>query len=698
MPILKFPSFLAAAQERQTRIALAAPFLTVLFLSFWHWRIAENFSLRALASYLFLIGLFAGYGKIFLTLIRDRFTQVAGFPLQLLSGFFVFNTAFFILTLVSTLGMRVNLLIMALVCLAGLWVLRKRVIANPNVYDPIPALLAVVVSGIAATIWVTDSQAPTIAKNGVMIYQTWQDTFIHVREISEFAQARGVATIHDLRLAGVAAPIYHFASYVTAAAVTLVTPLSALEAYSGFQLPFGIFLTGLGAFSLISTLLGRWPAVVGVVAVVLLPDAYHQGFGNRYLSYSFLAQVNLGMLYGIACAAISWMFILEACRRQKYSFILVAYIFLTMSLFYKAHVFVANAFLIMIYPCIFFETIKLRLRVFLGILGIALFIAVIALSQSTGKVPLLTLDFSGIPKYSADLLDDFDQGGLKDFFTRIFLVERPSKPLQGLYAVTMILVSTFGFWLPALAAVLIGARKHLPLVVLIFPVIVLINYVVMATGLAYDTRGIGSPDEMMNRPLVWAYYVIAAWTGGTAYFLIFGDKLPATSTSKFSLGVAGVVALLAPLPFYERLQTFPAWKMGRYADFNATPECLVRAAEFIRDKSEVPEIIQDSANDPKFIFTALAERQSYVSAGPFGPKFAPVQDRATALVDFMELNNENDVLNFVSKRNISWFLLRPDNKVAWPSSVFTRVKFKCGGYKLFKFSHDHVELTEANRL
>ena len=49
---------------------------------------------------------------------------------------------------------------------------------------------------------------------------------------------------------------------------------------------------------------------------------------------------------------------------------------------------------------------------------------------------------------------------------------------------------------------------------------VVFNYLVMAMGLALDTRGVGTRDELLNRPLVWAYFVLAAWTAGGAYHLL----------------------------------------------------------------------------------------------------------------------------------------------------------------------------------
>jgi len=674
---------------RGTRIGTVflAPLATVFFLCLWHLRVSDAIGIQAVAAYVLLTLLFTGYGRIFVSLLREDFVEVGGFPLQLISGYFIFNTFLFVLTVLSPLGMLVNIAIMSCVCVAGLLLVRRRMASIGPVQNHMACLLAIVVSGIAATIWVSDSQAPLVVQDGMVVFRTWQDSFIHVREISEFAQARGVSTIHDLRLAGAPAPIYHFASYVSAATVSLLSSLSAWETYSGFQLPFGIFLTGLAAFSLIATLFGRWPALAAAMAVVLLPDAFHQGFGNRYLSYSFLSQVNLGMLYGISCAAIAWIFMIEGCRRSKYAFLILSYVFLIFCLFYKAHVFVANAFLILMYPCVFFTAVRPRIRLVLGVFAIALFVAVIALSQATGKVPLLRLNFSSTGQYVVDLLNAFDNGVFKEFYTRIFLVDQPSKAVQGFYALAMISLSTFGVWLLAFGVAAPAARKRIAPAAFWFPVVVLVNYLVMATGLAYDNRGIGTPDEMINRPLVWAYFVIAAWTAGASYFVLFGNRVPARPVERLGIVVATVMAMSGPLAFNQNLQTFPARKMASYAEFNAAPACLVEASQYIRTHSNAGDIIQDSANDLKFMVTALAERQSFVIGSQlFGKTSKPVEERIAALAGFMAMNDAGDIQRFAGETGIAWFLLRPENKVAWPDKVLNDAKFECGGYKVFHFS------------
>src|SRR5450830_79683 len=364
IPIEAHNSLITELRKRTIKSLVVV--MMVTFLSLWHVRTTGHLSSTAFASFVLFVFVCLAYGHAFLVATADLVKNRASLSFQFLCGFFLFNTLLFVLSLVSPFGMLTNISILSLgaLVLAALGVRRQ-----PNVddfHEELPGLLCVLVSGAAATLWCSDSQAPLLIQGQTAIYQTWQDTFIHAREISAFAQAHGIGSIQDIKLSGAPAPLYHFASYLSAAAVSVLASVPAIDVYSSFQLPLGIFLTGLAAFSLAASIWGGWPAIAAAVAVVVVPDAYQQGFANRYLSYNFLAQINLGMLYGIACAAIAWIFILEGNRRGRVASILIGYFFLAVCLFYKAHIFVANAFLILIYPCLFFPGLRQRWRLILG--------------------------------------------------------------------------------------------------------------------------------------------------------------------------------------------------------------------------------------------------------------------------------------------------------------------------------------------
>ena len=51
-------------------------------------------------------------------------------------------------------------------------------------------------------------------------------------------------------------------------------------------------------------------------------------------------------------------------------------------------------------------------------------------------------------------------------------------------------------------------------------------YLIMSLGLAYDKNQVGTPDELLHRPFVWAYFVVCSWVAGAIYMWKFGNYVP----------------------------------------------------------------------------------------------------------------------------------------------------------------------------
>jgi hypothetical protein len=491
--------------------------------------------------------------------------------------------------------------------------------------------------------------------------------------------------VQDIKLAGGRAPIYHFASYLSPAAISALSGASAMQVYASFQLPVGILLTGLAAFCLMGKLFGCWPGVASVIAIVLFPDAFQQGFQNRYLSYNFLAQVNLGMLYGIACAALAWMFVLDGCRRGKIATVLLGYAFLGLCAFYKAHIFVANSYLLMMFPFFFLRTVRPSLRAAMGVLATLLFCVVVTWSQTNPRVPVLRIDGSGIGTYIVQLLHDYEAGWMKQYFRRIFITEKHGRIVQAGYAAIMILLSTFGVWLAIFAVALAKARRIVTVDFWWFPVLVIANYTVMTLGLALDTRNVGTPDELVNRPLVWAYFVIASWSAAACYRIVFGDNLPAGRAAG-GIAFATIMCGIAACYNAPNLQTFPGrFERTNFVESGSVPVCLVKTAEYLRENSAHGDVIHDENYDPGFMLTALSERQLYVGETTFGGNSAIDQMRLNDIYPLSKMTDAARLKQFLGARGIDWVLQDPRTALAWPGSIVNHPAFACGGYRLFRF-------------
>ena len=659
-----------------------------LFLSIWHSRASHRFSLRAFPVFVALCAFALIYGRFFIKVTSLSFKSTCGFSIQLVCGYFVLNTAVFLLSLLTPFGVPTNLLIVA----AGglLIVLFSREVAD-HFHRPVeylPDFLCLLLTGIAATLWCTDALAPFVTHGGMTIYQTFPDSFFHSRVISSVAQAHDLKTLPVILMSDHPTPMYHYAMYVIPAALSIFTKSSAYVTFVSFLVPFGILLSGLAAFSLAGSIWGRWPGIAATLAVTLLPDAYQQGFGTKWLSYQFFQQVAPNGLYGVACVAIAWMFVLDGCKVARLASILFGYAFLVVTIVYKAQFFVANAFLMMIYPCVFFPGLRMRWRLAAAVVLVSVFYFVVSLSQNVDRVPTLRLDGSALKPYALLLLDRSEAGLFKSFY-QIFLLEKQSNMVFTFYAARMLLLYTFGVWTAICLFTSFVLRAKVKPAAILFPFFVIVNYLIMSLGLAMDTKAVGQPEELLHRPFVWAYFVVLAWSGAAAYVLSFGNGPP---TSKFARTLATSIAvssLLVPLVWAHNLQTLPYPGWDSYEVLNPVPSGLVKACSYIRKHSQPEELIQDSENDPNFWVTGLAERQDFAAEYKMWRKiYSPpgLPERLNELANFKRMKQEQDLMEFIKKSKISWYLLEPQTQVDWPASVLQNPVYRAGGFRLYHFA------------
>ena len=669
----------------------------VLLLSYWNYRVAGTTSVTTMVALALLVSIYLLYGNLASRwLARFGIEQAASFCFQFLVGFFVANTVLFIAAIFSPLSVAGNVAVLAGLGIAGqlLTILKGQGLAV-RLRTGWPEIICVAVSGIGATLWCDDSLSPATSGGGVTVFPFWEDVFFHVRQISVFAHANGFWTMFDAQMAGARPQLYHYAIYQSPAALSLIGHTGAYEAYSGFALPFGIMLTGLAAFTLMASIWGPWPGVAATFAVVLYPDAYFQGFGNKFIGMHFVNHVAVGGLYGVALAALAWLFMLHGCRNGRYGPVILALLLMPVCLVYKAQIAVANSFLIMVFPFIFFTALRARWRIPLALLFITVFVSVVGMTQGLPGIPTLRLDGSGASDYSQLLFRHTEPGMFKDLFQ--WIIEKPRfKAVLGMNVAAMILLSTFGVWLTLCGVGLWLLRTSKPRSAVWFPVLVVVNYIVMSLGLALEKNGNGMAEEFLHRPLVWATFVVSAWSAGAVYFAFFGNQVPRSWGPRALLGLLALLGFLSPMAFSQNLQTLPVWSWFRtYRDLSSVPTCMVSLAHHIRDHSQANEIVQDSEGDTKMSLTGLSERQAYMIYDPKDidgkgslriPKGAI--DRRRELADLVAMGSAEQVNEFASQHQISWFVLRPETKVAWPDQLLGTSVLACEGYRLYRFGVD----------
>jgi hypothetical protein len=677
---------------RTQQYIAASVYVTILatVLAAWHWKTTGHLSVSTVALFAAFSATALIYGALALGL-SPLPTKLAGsLTLQFLFGFLLFNTTLFVLSLAFPWSVASCFITLVAVAMAALFVRGARQNVASEATNRVPDLLCLLISGIGATLWCTDALSPIVTDGQNTVFKLWHDSFTHMRIISTFAQSNGLGTVSDLRMAGARPYIYHYATYFMPAAIESLTGSDALEVFTGFQLPFGVLLTGLAAFALATSLWGSWPGLAASCAVILLPDAYQQGFGNRYMSYNFHQQVNLAGLYGLACTTVAWIFILNGCKAGRYTSIIIGYALILLTVAYKSEIFVANAFLAMIYPCLFFTGLRARPRWLIATAFLFLFGVAVWLSQKVEGVPTLRPDFSfqSAAEYARMVLKGYDSGFFKSLFSWLILPQRP-RVIGGLSAAAMVLISSLGLWSVAFGIMFLYLRKRTEPAILFFPLALIINYLVMALVLSLNTTDPEASDVLQNQPVVWAYFGVVSWTAGAAYACAFGNHLPQARGIRVCMVMLVVLSFVIPWRFGRDLQTLPAWRgsagVDQFASFPSFPSCLVRAAQYIGQNSQSGDVIQDSENDPHMLVGGLAERREFASDLVTKKRSDELTERIGNLASFKATTSEAGLAAFARNNKIGWYLLRPETKVHWPESTRRNYSFDCEGYRVYHF-------------
>jgi hypothetical protein len=470
----------------------------------WHVLTARSISF-IVASCLLLAVLGAFFlGDVLLKLLLNDKPAFDSLSFRLLSGALIGIALLYAAAVVLKLGLPLDAAVIASAVIV-IWIFVRRGRWTTTLSGGGSAESTFLAIGLlAVTAWCHDLLRPIIITNNKTILPVWQDIFYHLSQIAAFVGSTGVSTIHDVQMAGVSAHPYHFASYVFPALLVTAADVSEWIAYASFLVPVGIMLTFLAAYAIAAPVLGAWPAAVGSLALLLLPDGTQQGFGNPYMSYHWLQQIAPASGYGVASAAMSFLLMIEACRSRRVWLIVASYTFVLVTLIFKAQIFVAIAFPLLIFPALFFVGLVVWQRIALFAALTTVFVAVVSFSQHLPTVPILRLDGSSLVAFSQAILSMQSEGAVKTFFSSFL----PLAGAHGLVFALMLLFITFGIFPVVYICQLKRLRHEFEPIVWLFPMLIVGTFLVMAEGLAFDNRHFGSPDELLHRPFVWAYFVL----------------------------------------------------------------------------------------------------------------------------------------------------------------------------------------------
>lgn len=653
-------------------------------VSFWSYEAIGYLSFRVEVC-LFSI-LMTGYlvGDLFVKYALKDNERFNSFSTRFLVGALITNLLFFITAFILPYNLTSSWISFVVVVFVVWFIISGKECNNKICKFHISECFFWVAATIAVTIWCQDTLRPIELRDEIAIIRSQGDIYYHLAQIGSLAIAKGLKSMSDVQMAGMSVVPYHLASYIFPALLVDGTQISTLNSYAGFLVPFGILLTGIAAYSLALSIFGKWPAVAAGLAVLLLPDAFQQGFGNKFLGdYYWLQQVAPGGNYGVACAAVAFMFLFEACRTTTYRNIFFGYLFVLVTLTFKAQIFVAISYLAFVFPVLFFGQIATKYRISLIVLFSGIFCAVVAVSQLSPHVPVIRPDGTGYSELFPRVLWHQNYPLVKGAFERAFDIVKNIWPLRTGVIVLYLCITTFGFF-PFLYVYLIGKfnKIYRSVYISLFPAAVILNYLLMAISLALDDRHIGAREELLHRPFVWAYFVLVVWCSAGVSEIFFRGTFTKKKYVNYLLLIL-VIFFFVPIRFSSGIQTYE--KAGKNFQQRELPLCQLKVAEYLHENSKHNDIIQDSLNDRSFILSGLSGRNAFaIDTGGYRTPTG-VNNRLTLLKDLKNLSESPQVESFMKELAIQWYVVNPNDSVKWQETLISRVSFQCGGYRVYHF-------------
>jgi hypothetical protein len=661
---------------------LALVVVGAAFVFGWCWAATGTPSLAVAMTGL---GAFAAYyavGTLAASWTRLWLGITVSFASKLVTGFALVNTALFVVAAAHLPALQPTSVGVVAVAVAMLARSRPRLERVPSA-GWIPPTLATGLSLVAATLWAQDCLPPVAVTGEITVFKPWVDSFYHAAQIASMSGVHQNTRMEQLHLAFVPAPLYHYAPYVLPAVVKAFSSITAYGAYAGVLVPFGIFLTGMGAYALVSSWWGAWPGFAATAALLLLPDAASQGTGNGYLGYHWMQNVGPAGMYGVAVLALAWSFVLRGCRARSALQLGAGWVLGALAVAYKAQFFVASALLLWMYPPAAMRGVSIRRRAawFLGAFGV--YTGAVVLANRSGSFPLMRLDGSATRDFIGRMLLGANNapGAFRDFFEPHLLGFASQAEFLGYGAVYLAACAVGGFMV-AYGILAVWLRRRVDVAVLVFPGLVLSNFVVMGLLLAYDDRGLGAKEELLHRPFVWAYFVMAAWVGGASALAVLGDGASARWRRLVLAGAAVALLVVPARRGADGVQNKEGWSLARME----VPTAYLDVARFLRTAAAPGDIAQDSHGDPYVVLAAMSERRPFVVS--YWMPIAYGREEAAArrsVVSWLKAVEDPAILGAAARdARIRWLVLSSGDHVAWPRAVLDHPAFASGGYRVYK--------------
>ena len=550
--------------------------------------------------------------------------------------------------------------------------------------DPLSALglLSVIISLVAATGWSQDLIFPTTAVDKTVVFKPWSDFFIHATVVARSLGAETFSQVGNYEWKGFPAIFYHYASYSIPICLAKVGSLPAYATVVGFWAPFGSFLTGLASYALGRAFWSQSAGLAGLIGTFLLPDAGSLNIAHPNYGYFWLQHISPAGFYAVAVAGTALIPIgLGACRGQR-TWITFGAAVAALTVFFKAQIFVAAFPLMLGFAILAWPP---RSRWNWVVLGgcVAAGIVLLPIADRFYVAPNMRFDFSSSDWYWKTLAH-MARGTPVESWYDAFRVEHtfPSHLPQ---AIGLLLINGLGIfvilapfvWIFALRRKTWQASEGISLAAVV--ILLLMTFGLSRSGTAENAY------EFIQRPFVWAYWLVGSLTAGRLFVLLASGR-PQFWTR--ILVVTGIGLTLVPICYGSGLQR-GKWSGGSVRSGLRIDRGLVDCAGYIRIHAPGDAVVQDSGSDKFSVLAGLAERPSFAARVDMWIRQSKVfresgyQEQLKKLQRLQQATNIPDLQRSVRETGIRWYVAHPDDPNLWPADFRDQPAFESNGYRVY---------------
>ena len=513
------------------------------------------------------------------------------------------------------------------------------------------------------------------------MFKPWSDFFFHATILARNLTNQTLLQVGNYEWKGLPAIVYHYASYSLPLLVAKVGDVRCYAAAVGFWAPFGSFLAGLSAYSLGRVFWGRRAGLATLAGAALIPDLYLAGVAHPFYGYFWLQHIEPAGLYGVAIAGAALGLTVQGMRQGQRSWIVAGIVLGVLVALFKVHIFAAS------FPLIFslgvlgwpprrpWQWLWLGLCVVGGVTGV----------QVTNYLhigPDVHFDFSGGSWYWRILAsmakDTPSEGWYRVFQTGNFFPQYLPR------AMGLLLLNSLGIFAVITPMLWLGAllrkKQELSDGVSLAAVFILL---LMTFGLSRNST-LGLPEELIHRPFVWAYWLVASLTAGRLYSLV------AVRRSWTPIWFVALLLLTVIPVYYGRGLQRGKWPAAASHYDIRVDQGLVDSAAFIRNQPPVNALVQDSDLEEWYpILDGLSERGSFAARPKFWSRISKAfresnyRQQLTYLRDVDSASNVASLQRGVKETGIRWYVVRPNDSYPWPDAFRERPMFESHGYRVY---------------